>query len=378
MSGKIKIFFKNILLSTFFQGKYNLLIILFSIVSFFCFYIYFACIPDLSVFPNDNNFKFKAYTDSGIGGNSEVTRFFIGDTVMEFDFILKDSAYVHYVGISFFQHKWNHFDISDYNQIEIQIETTGIKDIGVYLYTPNVYNEKLDDICFYDDISSSSGSNTYIIDFDDFKIPNWWFDLTNVSQHEKIPIDLDHIHYFNIGNAYTTEINSKNSFHIYSITFTRDNTKLLVICIVAELLIILSLLVIHYIIKNNKKSRSILIEYKAIAVESVTGKRYSFLDYIHNHFDDCELTLEKLSTQTGINHRRITNHIQQHFDCNFKTYINRIRIQEAKRLLITSELSVGEIAFKVGFNNQSYFNRVFKSIEGGSPSTFRENEKRIL
>ena len=65
--------------------------------------------------------------------------------------------------------------------------------------------------------------------------------------------------------------------------------------------------------------------------------------------------------------------IQKSFECNFKTYVNRLRINESKRLLAETELNMGEIAFKVGFSNQTHFNRVFKNFENISPSDYREN-----
>lgn len=362
---------------TFFKKGQNILILSFSFLLFLGIYLFYSLKPDFVIFPHNNQFHFSTYTDKDIGGNSEITYFEVSDSVIVLDYILKDSAFVYYVGMSSYSHDWNYFDISGYNQLKISIESIGIEEIGLYIFTPNTFNDKIENICFFENITYTPHQLTYIIDLKKFKIPNWWFDISKLSQHEKINIDLKQIHFFNIGNAYTTDVLHQNSLRIYHIAFSRDNTKLLFTLCMLLLGIFGVLIIIHYL-KNYRplKKNSVIIEYKAVNIEEDTKRLYYFIDYINMHFDDEDLSLEKVAAQTGINHRRITQYIHDTYSCNFKTYVNRIRIHESKNLLKKSELSIGEIAFKVGFNNQSYFNRIFKSIEGVSPTVFRNNNPR--
>ena len=113
-----------------------------------------------------------------------------------------------------------------------------------------------------------------------------------------------------------------------------------------------------------------------VEVSSIESSKSDFIDFINNNFQNSELTLDLVSSETGVSQRRITNEIQNQFGCNFKTYINRLRINESKRLLINKELNIGEIAFKVGFNNQSHFNRVFKSEVQISPTEYLDKNKK--
>jgi len=55
----------------------------------------------------------------------------------------------------------------------------------------------------------------------------------------------------------------------------------------------------------------------------------------------------------------------------FTQYLQQLRINEAQKLLLESDLSISTIAFRVGFENLSYFNRAFKSILGTTPREFR-------
>jgi len=56
---------------------------------------------------------------------------------------------------------------------------------------------------------------------------------------------------------------------------------------------------------------------------------------------------------------------------NFTEYLSRVRIEKAKNLLLNPNLRVSEIAFEVGFQSLTHFNRVFKRIVGQSPTEYR-------
>jgi AraC-like DNA-binding protein len=56
---------------------------------------------------------------------------------------------------------------------------------------------------------------------------------------------------------------------------------------------------------------------------------------------------------------------------NFTDYLSRVRIEKAKNLLLNPSLRISEIAFEVGFQSLTHFNRVFKRISGLSPTEYR-------
>jgi AraC-like DNA-binding protein len=69
------------------------------------------------------------------------------------------------------------------------------------------------------------------------------------------------------------------------------------------------------------------------------------------------------------------NHLSEKFKqvtgVNFVDYIARIRFEKACELLLNSNLRISEIAFTVGFQSLSQFNRVFKRSSGKSPTELR-------
>lgn len=56
---------------------------------------------------------------------------------------------------------------------------------------------------------------------------------------------------------------------------------------------------------------------------------------------------------------------------NYTDYLSRVRIEKSKNLLLNPNLRVSEIAFEVGFQSLTHFNRVFKRILGQSPTEYR-------
>jgi AraC-like DNA-binding protein len=56
---------------------------------------------------------------------------------------------------------------------------------------------------------------------------------------------------------------------------------------------------------------------------------------------------------------------------NFTDYVSRTRIENAKNLLLNPNLRVSEIAYEVGFQSLTHFNRVFKKVIGQSPTEYR-------
>jgi AraC-like DNA-binding protein/ligand-binding sensor protein len=57
----------------------------------------------------------------------------------------------------------------------------------------------------------------------------------------------------------------------------------------------------------------------------------------------------------------------------FTEYLGRVRVEKAKTLLLNPHLRISEIAYDVGFQSLTHFNRVFREITGEAPTAFRDN-----
>lgn len=98
------------------------------------------------------------------------------------------------------------------------------------------------------------------------------------------------------------------------------------------------------------------------------------VQYIQSNYSR-ELRLEQLSNIFGYNSAYLGKVFHQYTGENFNNYLDRIRITEAKRLLLLNEYKVYEVAEMVGYSNINYFHNKFKKYVGISPLSFKRQGK---
>lgn len=92
--------------------------------------------------------------------------------------------------------------------------------------------------------------------------------------------------------------------------------------------------------------------------------------YIVSNFS-MPLTLEAVAEHVHLNPAYFSTLFKRSTGSSFREYLNMIRIEESKRLLSNTEYSLIDIAVAVGYENQSYFSKVFKKHTGLTPGQFR-------
>jgi AraC-like DNA-binding protein/ligand-binding sensor protein len=84
------------------------------------------------------------------------------------------------------------------------------------------------------------------------------------------------------------------------------------------------------------------------------------------------LTLEDVSRHSGLSPHHFCKVFRKSAGVNLIEYINRSRVEIAKQLLVKDCARVSEVAFDIGYQSLSQFNRSFRSITGESPTQFRQ------
>jgi signal transduction histidine kinase/DNA-binding response OmpR family regulator len=93
---------------------------------------------------------------------------------------------------------------------------------------------------------------------------------------------------------------------------------------------------------------------------------------IESQLDNCDLDVKFITDTMGIGRATLYTRMKQLLGVGVNDYINRYRIAKARDLLLTTNLSVQEIATMCGFSNQRYFSTVFKQAKGFAPTHYRE------
>lgn len=92
--------------------------------------------------------------------------------------------------------------------------------------------------------------------------------------------------------------------------------------------------------------------------------------YLEDHKTD-PISLVEISKYLNVSTFYFCKMFKKATGFTFTEYLSRIRIEKAKNLLLNPNLRVSEIAFEVGFQSLTHFNRVFHKIVGQSPTNYR-------
>jgi len=105
---------------------------------------------------------------------------------------------------------------------------------------------------------------------------------------------------------------------------------------------------------------------------------YSFLSkvqkLVEQQLANSHLSVQDLATDMGMSRTQLFRKFRAVLDQNPKDYIQTTRLNFAKKLLKTTELSVKEIAYQVGFSDPRYFSRCFSKEFGVSPSKYSKSK----
>lgn len=97
--------------------------------------------------------------------------------------------------------------------------------------------------------------------------------------------------------------------------------------------------------------------------------------YINNHFTE-DISLELLSEKAYMNKYYLVHAFKQYKGISPISYLIKLRIEQAKELLETTNYSIAQISDSSGFSSQSYFSQVFKKATNLTPNEFRKSSEK--
>ncbi len=97
--------------------------------------------------------------------------------------------------------------------------------------------------------------------------------------------------------------------------------------------------------------------------------------YIKEHYKD-EIALKDIAAAVHVSESYFSTLFKKTTGENYKDYLRRMRMGEAIRLLINTDMKTYEIAYEVGYRDARRFADVFRGIYGMSPMEYRKREKK--
>ncbi len=114
------------------------------------------------------------------------------------------------------------------------------------------------------------------------------------------------------------------------------------------------------------KSNQIVVQRATAEPPLITKAKQFILDHIT---EDLSLAQVAAAVHTSVFY--FCKQFSKLTGTTFTEYVSRMRVEKAKNLLLNPNLRISEIAYEVGFQSLTHFNRVFKNIVGQSPTEYR-------
>jgi AraC-like DNA-binding protein len=107
-------------------------------------------------------------------------------------------------------------------------------------------------------------------------------------------------------------------------------------------------------------------QYKSNDIEKIDA----VYNYVLNNFKT-DLSLDDIALRCNMNTAAFCRYFKRKTGKTFVDFMNEIRLGNAAKLLLRGDLTIAEVAFESGFNNPSYFNRLFKRFKGLTPTAYQ-------
>ena len=124
----------------------------------------------------------------------------------------------------------------------------------------------------------------------------------------------------------------------------------------------------------------VIERYAALVFDLVDVKHkdiiYKAINYMKRNFTG-KLTLEDTARHVGFSPTYFSKVFKEEMGATFNNYLGNLRVERSKMLLLAGKLSVGEVCTAVGFEDQSYFIKVFRRYTGVTPGKYRKQQGRL-
>lgn len=123
-----------------------------------------------------------------------------------------------------------------------------------------------------------------------------------------------------------------------------------------------------------------MVHYTALVFDVADIKRkdiiFKAVNYMKQHLA-AKLTLENTAQHVGFSTTYFSRVFKEEMGITFNAYLIRLRMERSKAMLLSGNLPVGEVSAAVGYEDQSYFTKVFREYTGVTPGHFRKKQGHL-
>ena len=131
--------------------------------------------------------------------------------------------------------------------------------------------------------------------------------------------------------------------------------------------------ILHILSISEDKKYLASVGFISIKVDEKGDRINKMFTYILAHFNDPNLRITELANESNMSTSAFGHFFKKSTNKSFTQFVVDLRLGYASKLLINSNYSISEIAYKSGFNNIANFNRLFKKNKAITPKQYRQN-----
>ena len=346
----------------------------------------------LEIFPSNSFPKsvIYSYGDESDGGSSTAS-FTKNDSSLILSLLVRSGIAYPYAGmgidlISDTQKLSGQFiDFSSFDSLSITLRTKYMKQVQVKLITHDPNLTRLEDPMsaryLLQVIPSDRSYQNIHVPISSFSIPEWWFERNGFKAPDQLKY-LERGIKIDISSGSGTMLGIPDEIEIKKIQLFGENH--FINKLVFTLAIIFTVLFLGYFwihrsrimaeqsIEVKLRKEQALENYSKLPIESHQKQETErVIDYINSNYHNASLSLEDVCREVGLNRNKLSDILKKNVGMTFSSFVNEIRLKEACRLLIETDLQVVEISINIGFGNVSHFNKVFKQAYQKTPLEYR-------
>jgi AraC-like DNA-binding protein len=329
--------------------------------------------------------RVQLYTDNGWKGNSTIDKFHVDKTMLTLEYMLREGTQYPMVFILILLDvSGKACDLSQYDRVLIRIREATNSRILIFIKTfmPGMSRSGSENVMTLRHneytLILNQGVHEYDIELNEFVTSQWWLDDRNINP-DNIPEEK-----YNRVISFDMQFNTRGSDYVIGkpekisierISFKRSPGLLAIVSVCIMCLYYVGYGALAFRTRSLRKvaARPLILGQQPLDVTNFRDEQLlKIKTFLEVHYRDPDISTRIVYAELGIPPARVFTLLKEVFDLTFKEIINKMRIEEAKQLLLESDLRITEIAMKLGFGQHSYFNRLFKKHEGVTPSEYRD------
>lgn len=266
-------------------------------------------------------------------------------------------------------------NLADYTYIDMDIDPEKSQDftISMYMYVPGFSDPAAVETHrpYAIKVRVKKNQRHYHYKLHDFATPSWWFSHYQVDDFTLPKTDWNQFTHLTISNFEDLTDDAELQVVLTRLRFIDDLDKKLRNAVIFGVFVFL-ITIITMTFLNKKKNTDTTRRVLSTSAKYSEEDAEKLFEYMDKNLSNPLLSLDLIAKEIGLSSFVVNEILKDKKNTQYKNYIDKLRIEEAKRLLTETEHQISVIAEQVGYCYSNSFSRIFGKYCGMTPNEYRK------